>query len=306
MSDRPSLEDLKLRGADIPAPEDLRALYRKAFHDYGLRALWSSRPVDEPTIADLLAITESLRVEGGLFGRRLAEQIVTACRATMQEAVNADTALLEQNGLRIEWTLRFPTIHTAIIRSGDEGTLLEWVVDSAFRFFPALQDELFGYVLHPADIATNKVLAAAGRREPRDIADLLGIHERYLPLGAVIWAASAKDPGLSPEGIIADIRRNARYQQADYDRLQNEAPLDAAVMARTLRAALDEADAFVRTMPAGMEGLLFLRGDGQPVQPDPARLEGYTAHGGQQRGHWPSSPGITSAMLERHDRQADP
>jgi hypothetical protein len=194
----------------------------------------------------------------------------------------------------------------AVIRSGDEGTLLEWVVDSAYRFFPALQDELFGYVLHPADIATNKALAAAGRREPRDIIDLLNIHERYLPLGAVVWAASAKDPGLSPEGIIAEIRRNGRYQQADYDRLQHETPIDAAATARALRAALDEADAFVRTMPAGTEGLLFLRTDGQPVQPDPAQLDSYTSHGGQMRGHWPLSPEISRAMMERYNQQPKP
>ena len=97
----------------------------------------------------------------------------------MQEAVDADAALLEQAGFRIEWTRRFPTICSAIVREGDDGTLLEWVVDSAYRFFPATQDELFGYVLHPADIATNKALAAAGRREPRDIVDLLQIHEQY-------------------------------------------------------------------------------------------------------------------------------
>lgn len=224
----------------------------------------------------------------------------------MQEAVKADTELLQQNGFQIEWTRRFPTIFTAVIRSGDDGTLLEWGVDSAYRFFPALQDELFGYVLHPADIATNKALAAAGRREPRDIIDLLDIHERYLPLGAVVWAASAKDPGLSPEGIIAEIRRNGRYQQADYDRLQHETPIDAAATARALRAALDEADAFVRTMPAGTEGLLFLRADGQPVLPDPAQLDGYTSHGGQLRGHWPSSPEISRAMMERYNQQPRP
>jgi hypothetical protein len=220
----------------------------------------------------------------------------------MQEAVNSDTTLLQQNGFDIEWTRRFPTICTAVIRSGEDGTLLEWVVDSAYRFFPALQDELFGYVLHPADIATNKALAAAGRREPRDIIDLLGIHERYLLLGAVLWAAAAKDPGFSPEGLVAQIRRTGRYQQADYDRLLNETPIDAAVIARDLRAALDEADAFVRAMPAGMEGLLFLGEDGHPVQPDPAKLESYTTHGGHQRGHWPSSPEISRAMLERYNQ----
>jgi len=83
MTDRSTIEDMKLRGAKTPAPEGLRALYKVAFKDFGLRALWSSQPVDEPTIADLLAITESLRVEGGTPGRQLAEQIVTACRATL-------------------------------------------------------------------------------------------------------------------------------------------------------------------------------------------------------------------------------
>ena len=63
-------------------------------------------------------------------------------------------------------------------------TKLEWVVDSDFRFFPALPDELFGYVLHPVDLATNKVMAAAGRREPRDVVDLVMIHEQVLPLGS--------------------------------------------------------------------------------------------------------------------------
>ena len=224
----------------------------------------------------------------------------------MQEAVNADTAVLEQEGFAIEWIRRFPTIFTAIVRDGDAGTLLEWVVDSAYRFFPALQDDLFGYVLHPADIATNKALAAAGRREPRDIIDLLDIHERYLPLGAVVWAACAKDPGFSPEGFIAEIRRNARYQQADYDRLENEPPIDAVATAQALRAALDEADAFVRSMPAGTEGLLFLDSAGRPVRPDPTRLDSYAAHGGAERGHWPSSPDISRAMLERYRQRPTP
>jgi hypothetical protein len=81
MTDQATIDELKLRGAATPAPEDLRALYRAAFKDFGLRALWSSRAAADPTIADLLAITESLRVEGGVAGRRLAEQIVSGCRA---------------------------------------------------------------------------------------------------------------------------------------------------------------------------------------------------------------------------------
>ena len=56
-------------------------LYRRAFEEFGVSALWSSRPVPNPTPADALAITHSLRVEGNLRARRLAEQIEDACRA---------------------------------------------------------------------------------------------------------------------------------------------------------------------------------------------------------------------------------
>src|SRR6202030_4674326 len=117
-----------------------------------------------------------------------------------------------------------------------------------FRFFPTMRDEVFGYVLHLIDIATNKALAAAGRREPRDVLDLLTIHDRYVPIGAVVWAAVAKDPGFSPESLITEIRRNARYRADDYADLTLTAPVDAAAVSRGLREALEEAEAFVRAM----------------------------------------------------------
>lgn len=61
--------------------EDIASLYRRAFEDFGASALWSSRPVRDPTPADALAITRSLRVEGDMRARRLAEQIEQACLA---------------------------------------------------------------------------------------------------------------------------------------------------------------------------------------------------------------------------------
>ncbi len=69
--------------AHQPADAALRALYRRAFAEFGALALWSSRPVPEPTVADALAITESLRVEGNLAARALAEQIEKACHAAV-------------------------------------------------------------------------------------------------------------------------------------------------------------------------------------------------------------------------------
>ena len=64
-------------------PPDFATLYHRAFAEYGASALWSSRPVSDPTPADALAITYSLRIEGNLEARRLAEQIEQACRATV-------------------------------------------------------------------------------------------------------------------------------------------------------------------------------------------------------------------------------
>jgi hypothetical protein len=51
---------------------------------------------------------------------------------------------------------------------------------------PHCPHQTFGYVLHPVDLAMNKVMAAAGRRELRDVIDLVPVHERILPLGEVI------------------------------------------------------------------------------------------------------------------------
>lgn len=63
--------------------EDFVTLYRLAFSKYGTSALWSSRPVAEPTREDALAVTSSLRVEGDLDARRLAEKIEKACHAAV-------------------------------------------------------------------------------------------------------------------------------------------------------------------------------------------------------------------------------
>jgi hypothetical protein len=215
-------------------------------------------------------------------------------------AAEADATLLITEGFTVRWLRREPGIYGASVGRNTENMRLEWLRDSDFRFFPAVRDGTFGYVLHVADLATNKALASAGRREPRDVLDLLTIDDRHVPLGAVIWAAVAKDPGFSPENLIGEIRRNARYRADDYADLALVEPVDAGAVARRLRAALDEADAFVHAMPAGKEGLLFLK-DGRVVQPDPAHLDAYVEHPGTRRGHWPSSSEITSAMLDRYE-----
>jgi len=156
------------------------------------------------------------------------------------------------------WLRQLPLIYTAEVTQGDASTRLEWVADSDYRFFPTLPDETFGYVLHPVDLAMNKIMAAAGRRELRDIVDLVTVHQTILPLGAVIWAAVEKSPGFTPEGLIAEIRRNANYPAAEWRALHSSEPLDPKDITARLRAALAEAEAFVARMPTDKMGLLFL------------------------------------------------
>jgi hypothetical protein len=217
---------------------------------------------------------------------------------SVARAADADAAFLIANGFSLEWTRREPGLHAATTRRGGASTRLEWARDSDFRFFPTVADPLFGYRLHLFDLAANKALAAAGRREPRDVLDLLHIHARHTPLGAVIWAAVAKDPGFSPESLIAEIRRNARYRAEEFADLNMVEPVDAGAVLRRLRAVLDKAEVFARAMPVEKAGLAFLR-DGRPAQPDPENLAGYVELAGRRRGHWPSSPEIGGAMARR-------
>ncbi len=64
-----------------PQPEDetIAGLYRRAFAEFGPRALWSSKAAPEPTAADAMAIARALRTHGGMNGRRLAERIEKLC-----------------------------------------------------------------------------------------------------------------------------------------------------------------------------------------------------------------------------------
>jgi len=220
-------------------------------------------------------------------------------------AAERDSSLLLEHKYALRWQRRDPSIYSVLAALSGEQTKLEWVADSDFRFFPTIPDETFGYVLHPVDLAMNKIQAAAGRRELRDLVDLIPIHDTILPLGAVIWAAVEKAPGFTPEGLIAEIRRNSNYPAPEWKRLATSEPLDPKVITARVRAALDDAEAFVARMPTEKAGLLFLQEE-RVVQPDPDRLDEYRTHAGARRGHWPSSPEIATAMLERYTQPRKP
>jgi hypothetical protein len=219
-------------------------------------------------------------------------------------SARADGALLVDDGLKVSWDRQNPTMYRAVVSDGADTTRLDWVVDADFRFLPTVPDPVFGYVLHPLDLATNKLLAAADRFEVRDAVDLLWIDQQVQPLGAVAWAAAEKSPGWTPEGLLAEVRAKARYRD---DMLAAEnilEPLTAAELNVKLRELVRTAEALVAALPETLEAGALLRADGTLARPDPDRpetLEGLIVHHGSRKGNWPSSPEISSVMLrERH------
>lgn len=66
-----------------PRGSDFIRLYREAFAEYGARALWNKRVLEEPTREDALVVARALRMEGDRDARSLAERIERACRATV-------------------------------------------------------------------------------------------------------------------------------------------------------------------------------------------------------------------------------
>lgn len=61
--------------------ETFRALYRRAFAEFGAAALWSRRPLADPTPGDARVVARALRREGDMKARRLAEELEAAADA---------------------------------------------------------------------------------------------------------------------------------------------------------------------------------------------------------------------------------
>ncbi|HZQ52907.1 MAG TPA: nucleotidyl transferase AbiEii/AbiGii toxin family protein [Bryobacteraceae bacterium] len=222
----------------------------------------------------------------------------------LEAAAQADARALIDAGLKFTWKKIVTGKRDAEVEGLGDRMRLEWVHDSAFRFFPTQRDEVFGYVLHPVDLATNKTSAAADRREPRDIVDLVTIHETILPLGAAICAAVGRFPGQSPEEMLADITRHSRFTAEEFRVLATERPIDVPDLHRRIRGMLEDAAEFISRIPSDAVGVVFLEKE-KAVQPDLGALEKYQRHSGAPGGVWPSSPEIASAMLERYKKQKD-
>ncbi len=109
--------------------------------------------------------------------------------------------------------------------TGPEGRfVVEWARDSAFRFFPLMEDDVLGLTLHPFDLATNKVLALAGRLEVRNWIDVLTCDEQLQPFGYLAYAACGKDPGYNPVSLLELAKRHPK-RPATYSGSEKNQPV---------------------------------------------------------------------------------
>lgn len=193
-----------------------------------------------------------------------------------EEAVEAswtgDRELLVAAGFAVEALRARPGFVEAAVRRGDEAVRIEWARDSAYRFYPLIAHPDLGLALHPFDLATNKLLAAIGRREARDWVDLVECDRRLQPLGYLAWAASGKDPAFGPAAIVEQVARSNRYTADELAELAFAGPApDAAELSRRWHQALAAAREVVALLPPAHVGTCVLLGD-DLCRLDPGRL----------------------------------
>ena len=208
---------------------------------------------------------------------------------SLAAAAKRDVRTLETAGYEVELGRPQDTFQRALVRRGGLKTKVEWVFDSAFRFFPVEPDLDLGWRLNFWDAATNKVLAFAGRSKIRDLFDVVYLHEQHLCLGALAWAAGGKDPGMTPEAIIHWARRNAIYRADELKDLQLGVPIALPELkGRWMEASQTALDLIARLPPAEL-GCLYLNASNQPVCPDPAASDfpKLKRHFGSVKGAWP-------------------
>jgi hypothetical protein len=183
-----------------------------------------------------------------------------------------DRVALDAAGLRVETIRELPAFVEARVSDDAETVLVQWARDSAFRFFPLVEHDLLGLTLHPLDLATNKLLAIVGRREPRDWIDIVECDAKVQPLGYLAWAAAGKDPGFSPLRIVEECART-RYVQSEIDALDFEGAVPrVADVSTRWHAAVQDARDIMDALPAEDVGKCVLDHEGRPLKAAPSAL----------------------------------
>jgi hypothetical protein len=243
-------------------------------------------------VCRLIAQRRTLAGESYVAGGAALNEVIRAPRlsrdvdlfhdtgAAVEQSFLADCALFEQSGFDVAVVRQRVAFVEAEITRGGDRVLLQWVHDSAFRFFPLVEHEEFGLVLHPVDLATNKVLALVGRLEVRDWVDVIETSQRLQPLGYLAWAAVGKDPGFSPHALVEHAARSSRYSELEVRALSFAGPPpDAGELSRRWHRILDEARALMPLLPVDTAGKCVLDANGGLWRGNPEELPGALSQG---------------------------
>ena len=204
-----------------------------------------------------------------------------------------DVATLEAAGYEVEklpdygdWT-KPTSFRKAIVRRGGEEVALDWAHDSAFRFFPIVSDPVLGWRLHVFDMAVNKALALSARTETRDYIDILELARIY-PLQAIVWAACGKDEGFSPLFLLKMMRRFAKIDPMEMDKIRARELNPIAMKEEWITISDKAEEEIIRLADTQIDmpiGVAFVDENGEPgwIGDNPS----LRIHHGSLRGCWP-------------------
>lgn len=258
-------------------------------------------PISEIQAAALKVIAKNRSLDSYLAGATLIHAEASSPRVSQDldifhddpdlvpRSARADAASLQAAGFTVEWIEQFSALHRALVRHEADTVEIDWAADSAYRFFPLESDPTFGFRLHPIDAATNKVLAFVGRFEIRDLVDCLYLHQHLLSLGALVWAACGKDEGFTPDRIINEGQRRARFHADDLKKLHMVGRTDPVKMRQEWEAGITQARRLADSLPPQELGCLYLDESGKAVTPNPQKpgFDRLRRHRGSLRGVLP-------------------
>ncbi len=211
----------------------------------------------------------------------------------LAEASERDVAALRAAGFEVTPNEKFgswnqlTSFRRADVRRGNDLVSLDWAHDTAWRFFPIVDDSVLGWRLHLFDMAVNKALALSGRTETRDYVDILELGRRY-SLEAVVWAACGKDEGFSPLFLLKMMRRFAKTVRGELEKIKAR-DLDPIEMKMEWIEMCDRAEAamihLADSQPDMPIGVAFVDATGEPgwIGRDPT----LHMHRLSLRGSWP-------------------
>ena len=171
------------------------------------------------------------------------------------QAFAADAIALRAGGYEVDTIAEHRGFVSAVVRRDGESTILDWAHESAWRFLPLVSIPGGGVMLHPIDLAINKLVALANRREPRDVVDVIFADAHILPFPALVWAVVEKNPGLNPASYLEQFRRRTLTPE-DATYLRFVGAYSAADAAQHFRRMISEADTFIAANPHREPGAL--------------------------------------------------